>query len=827
MTTSRLPLALALCLLPTVASAQDPSPSGADSALADCLMAANETSPNREALNSLAEAAWRAEVARQPDLSAPRVGLARVLVQCRLGLAAGPSEQLGLFQEAVAELTRVVKADPGYWPARLTLGLTYARAPAFLGYAKDAIVQLEFATSDLGIPTGRIELAEALQELALLYDLAGRAADAAAVRDRARRLFPNDRRFSGVPEQPPPGPGGAATVLPEITVTAVASSSEASRRGEGFTPLEIVTLPGGTGDLMQGLQTLPGVTGGSESSDLSLRGGDPYESPVLLNGARLVYAGTFESLNGGLFGVIDPEILRAARVYPGAFSARFGDALSGIIEADAIGRPAARSRRVALNTAGPSATVMQPLGEHAGAWGSFRVTNTELMLRMHGRRDDYGSAPTALEGVVSGTRVLTGGELHAVVLGEFDEATPELTIAGHSGGYRSRGSTVAAVLSGGLAELGPLSSLRFNATASSRSTDTRFGALDYSRRLQRVGVRAEGGALVGGTMFLRGGVEASHLRELLDGTVPTTESFAPESPVRTLDNVRRSGDHLGAFTELLLSPAAWVTVTPGLRVDRLPGEQAWTADPRLGAEVRTGAFTISLAGGVFHQGSFRPTRDEPGLDTRTGVPRRARHVVLGVERRGRVTLRADAYGKLYDRFVGGTPEWRPRRGSVIGADVFVRIPGEQRSARLTYSVMRGRLSLGGDRIIPSGFDVTHSVVGVLTQRLLRVWEIGTTARFATGRPFTATVASADGGSGPDTALGPANGDRYPAYLRLDARLSRYSRLGGGLLVSYLEVLNVTGRRNVVGYGTAEGGSERIPITTFFSRRTVVVGAELR
>jgi hypothetical protein len=410
-----------------------------------------------------------------------------------------------------------------------------------------------------------------------------------------------------------------------------------------------------------------------------------------------------------------------------------------------------------------------------------------------------------------------------LVLGEHDVATPELTIAGHTGGYSSRGTTIATVLSGRLTPVGPLTSLQFNATASFRWTDTRFGALDFSRRLQRLGMQVEGGALIGTAALARGGVEASHIGERLDGTVPTTESFTPGSPVRTLADVRRGGDHFGSFAELLLFPSDWVTITPGLRVDRLPGEHALTMDPRLQVELRTGAFTVSLAGGVFHQGSFRPTREDPGLDERTGVARRARHLVLGVEHRGAVTVRADVYTKHYNRWVGGTIGLRPVAGSVIGGDLFLHLPGERRSGQVSYSILRGRLSLPG-REIPSAFDATHSVVAVLKQRVGRVWEVGATARLATGRPFTATT---DGVIPPDVRLGAPNGDRYPAYQRLDARLSHYARLGRGLLVSYVEVLNVTGRRNVVAYGVGEVGTEPLPITTFFSRRTFVLGAELR
>ena len=820
-------LTLILFALPAMLPGQVPAPcpSAADSALAACREAVETPRASAGELASRAEQLWRAEVARHPELPAPRVGLARVLVQCRLVLASGPDETLGLFRAGVAELELALERTPKYWPARLTLALFYSRAPTFLGRTNDAVRQLEQLTSDQGIPAGRIELADALHELAVIYERSGRHAEAAVSRARGRQLLPDDRRFASLdePAKPPPPEPPLASVA-ELTVTAASPTSEASRRGRGMSSLEVVTMPGGTADLMQALQGLPGVTGGSESSDLALRGGDPEESPVLLNGARIAYAGKFESLNGGLFGVLDPAVLRSARVHAGGFSVRFGNALSGIIEADAIGRPAVRSRRIAINTAGPSATVMQPFGQNAGAWGSLRAVHTALLLGMHGRRDEYGAAPTSVEGIAGATRLLPAGELAVVALLEHDNAAPRLEVGGYRGDYENSGMTAGTVLSGRFAEVGPLTTLRVNASGTTRGTTTRFGALDFSRRLLRLGARAEGDVLLDATMLLRGGMEASRLRESLDGTVPTTTRFAPDSRVRTLEDVQRSATHLGGFVELLLFPLSGVTLTPGLRVDRLPGERKAAADPRLAAELSAGALTLSLAGGVFRQGRFRPTREQPGLDDRLGVARRARHLVLAAEHRGAVTLRADVYGKRYDRWVGGAPDLMPEDGTVVGGDVFLHLPGEDHSTQLTYSIMRGRLRLPGGATVRSAFDVTHSVVAVTKHRIGDGWQAGATARLATGRPFTAFSA---GAAGEDAGLGAPNGDRYPAYARLDTRVSHYARIGRRLLVSYAEVLNLAGRANVVAYGERVDGGDRVPITSFYGQRTMILGAELR
>ena len=843
MRTTSLSFLLVVCLLPATLRAQAPAPREAEAALAACLAASAPGSvlagAARDEAATRAERLWRAEVALSPNGVAPKVELARVLVQCRLPLTAGPSEMLGLFQEGVAALQAALATEPGNWPARLTLGLVYARAPEFLGYTSAAIVELEQAVGPNGIPTDRPELAEALSELAGLYAQTGRAADAAAARLRAAQLRPRSGAAPAAPaaaaSAPQPttrvsAPKPAITAaLAVITVTAAAPSADpvGNRAGRAVTALDVVTMPGGAADLMQVLQVLPGVTGGSESSDLSLRGGDPYEAPVFLNGARLAYAGKFESLSGSLFGVLDPDVLRSARVHTGGFSAQFGDALSGIIEAEAVGRPAARSRRYAINTAGVATTIMSPLGERTGAWASARVTQTTLMLAMHDRSDDYASNPLSLEGIAGATHRFDRGELRAVGLIEHDAASPWLTVAGHHGAYRSVGTSVATVLSARQDRVGPLSSLRASATFSSRSSGTRFGALDVSHQLVRAGLRVQGDALVFGSMLLRSGVEASRLAETLDGTAPTGADFASGAPVRTIGNERRQADHAGAFTEALIAPAPWLTVAPGLRVDRLPGEHQLTMDPRLAAEATFGRYSLTAAAGVFQQGSFRPERENPGLDQRTGVARRARHVVLGAERRGAVTARTDVFLKRYDRFVDGDSAFRPVSGTVLGGELFVNIPGARRSGHVAYTAMRARLVLPGGASIPARFDVTHSLVAVAAQRMGASWEVGVTLRLSTGRPYAALLSQDTAGGAPPLGFGSPNGERYPAYRRMDARLSRYTRLGSRLVVTFAELLNLDGRGNVVGYGVQSDAGRGEPITTFFGRRTAILGVEIR
>jgi len=98
-----------------------------------------------------------------------------------------------------------------------------------------------------------------------------------------------------------------------------------------ITPKEIRQVPtiGGEPDLAQYLAILPGViSSGDQGGQLYIRGGTPIQNEVLLDG-MIVY-NPFHSI--GFFSVLDPDIIRGADVYTGAFPAEYGGRLSSVID---------------------------------------------------------------------------------------------------------------------------------------------------------------------------------------------------------------------------------------------------------------------------------------------------------------------------------------------------------------------------------------------------------------------------------------------------------------------------------------------------------------
>ena len=98
-------------------------------------------------------------------------------------------------------------------------------------------------------------------------------------------------------------------------------------------PREIERIPtlDATGDLATYLTTLPGVVStGDQGGQLFIRGGEPSQNLVLLDGMTLYQP--FHIL--GFYSAFPSGMLNKADVYAGGFGARFGGRLSSVIDVD-------------------------------------------------------------------------------------------------------------------------------------------------------------------------------------------------------------------------------------------------------------------------------------------------------------------------------------------------------------------------------------------------------------------------------------------------------------------------------------------------------------
>lgn len=818
----------------------------AQSALAACA-AAEGTAAERKRAADEAEREYRARLREHPGDSDLRVGLAQVLVRCQLPHA-GVTGVMSIIGAAEAELRAVLAERADHWNAAFTLAMLLRNMPPMLGRGDDAVREFERLIAQQGDRADRPGFALPFVHLGDLHEQAVRRTAAIEVWRRGLTLFPDHAELrsrlerAGAPVAPdsawlaslrarePQHASGirdsepAVYAFAPLRVDAVHHQFQEARAGTTLRRLDVYTMPGGTGEMLQALQAMPGATRAGDGAELYVRGGDPAETPVFFDGGRVAFPGRWESLQGSAMGVVDAAILRRAFFSCGGFSARYGNALSGIVDVETEGRPARAMHRYGVNLVQAGTTLRAPVGERLGVWGTLSGTDTRLITRMNGE-SDYTRAPQSVQGVAGLVfEPASGIELRSTVLAVGDRFGRRFEMNGHEGSFDSSSGMQHLSIGVQAVRADGRRGVRGNLTASRRTGGMRFGVLDREREDRAAGGRIDGDVVLGSSLRVRSGVELLRYEALAEGTVPTSPDLAPGAPSTTLTAEPETALHAGAYVEVERATGSGLALVAGLRVDDLPGESGVTLDPRLGAAWSSGEWTVRAGAGVFRQGRWRARYRLPDPGQPAGTPTRAEHVVVGAEKTGMLSVRVEGYLKRYGDYVAAGDGPPLRDGTSSGIDAIARwSPRSGPTGWVSWSLLRGRVTLLSGESLPSALDVTHSLTGVLRFPVGAHWELGTTGRYASGKPFTPVLGRADEG----LVHGAVHSERLPEYRRFDARMTRYFLAPQRTALIYLEMLNLLDRRNVMNYTYDDAGAQRVPIHTVFAHRTFVLGFELQ
>lgn len=177
----------------------------------------------------------------------------------------------------------------------------------------------------------------------------------------------------------------ASVTLEEVSVSAARQDKQRETQTSiiKIDPKSIEKIPsiGGTPDLAQYLQVLPGVIfSGDQGGQLYIRGGPPIQNLVLYDG--MVVYNPFHSI--GLFSVFDVDILKNVEVYTGGFGAEYGGRISSVMDISTIdGNKKRFSGKLDVSTFGAKALLEGPIArqktdESASASFILSVKNSYL-----------------------------------------------------------------------------------------------------------------------------------------------------------------------------------------------------------------------------------------------------------------------------------------------------------------------------------------------------------------------------------------------------------------------------------------------------------------
>ncbi len=627
----------------------------------------------------------------------------------------------------------------------------------------------------------------------------------------------------------------------EVVVSASSFGKAGKSEGATLRRMDIVMTPGGTADVFQSLRALPSINAPNEGAAVYVRGGDPHETLIRLDGGELGHPYHYEGASGGLFGSFDAYMLKSAFFSSGGFSSKYGGVMSGVLDVETQDPMNLHTVSVGANFVGGNVSSSWALvPDRLSFVGTGRFTRLDVLKAFYGTAHDYVSLPQSADGAAKLLfRYSPTGRVSLLGLGSGDQVDVRNHHYNYDGSFRSVARNRLAVLQW-QDVLGGSLVLKGHATAQGYSSRRVYGVLDASVRERNglASVDATWAMSARHQLAFGGGVRRLETDD--ESAVPADSTdFGPGAPVRVQSGHPRVTSP-GVYVEHQWRVWGPVYATWGGRADYTTASSEWTADPRGALAWRLGnRQTIRVAAGRYHQlpraAFLDPVYGNPQLR-----PSHADHVIAGYEWKAEdVNVRFEAYRKEYRDLVtrsDATYYANAGHGFARGVDVFVQRSNARVSGWVSYGLMESRRKeLDDPRELPAAYGVHHSLSLVGTWQVQSMLSLGARWSYAAGRPYTPIL----GGEydAPTDRWRPVMAENHsgllPDYRRLDVRLTRLfsmpSRAGlpaSGVCAAYVEALNVLGDRNVLDYGYSRDYSTRVPVGSYFSRRMAVAGVAL-
>lgn len=634
--------------------------------------------------------------------------------------------------------------------------------------------------------------------------------------------------------------------VPEITVQALSSRRVAA--GTTLSGTEARRGAGTQGDAVKALQSLPGLgRGGPGGADIVAWGSSPQETLILVDGVEVprLYHGT------GVRSVVPTERVDSIAVSPGAYGVEYGRALGGLVQIrtrapDRV-EPHILAHADGLD-AGAQASYPLAVGKSA-VLGAVRYGYADRWVPALFDKQWAGGLyviPRYWDAQAEVALTTHGGEgdLRVIGMASSDESSVQLNSPdpGAVRGYQKSTSFGRILV--------PFS---LHSPDSSETRVTPFIGFDRNRAFERSGNDSSGID----TRALRYGVRGLHRSRMASGIViafglDAAGSSAQVERTGSLAVPRREGDpfpfgtppgfdsaqdryrvhELGVapFVEGEFRVGAW-TLSPGLRVEEtlieasrnrppiggLPpvgiSSLSTAVEPRLAVEVNPSRrVNLFIAAGRYHQSprgaDLGAVSGNPAL-----APASAWHLAIGEGLRlpSRTTTRITAFAKTLSDLPSRNGDPVPPmaqslvsqgEGRSFGVEFFIKqapVAGFSGWLAVTASRSERRDHPGDWRL--SDYDAPL-VAALVVERTVGAWRFGSRARYSSGAPRTPVVGAYYdlGVSRYAPLLGAINSERLPDFFQLDLRIDRQFHLSEAAKAEvYLDVLNVTGRRNAEEY----------------------------
>ncbi len=640
---------------------------------------------------------------------------------------------------------------------------------------------------------------------------------------------------AAAPTSPRPPPPVVEAPIPEIVVTSSLHRIDYAEPGaHTYIDAETATRIPVTGEEAARLtHRLPGTASGGISSRSHVRGGEENEVLFLFDGLRLYepyHLRDFQSVAT----IVNSSAIGAIDFYTGAYPARFGDRMSGVMTMEMREPGETTETELSLSFFNTSVVSLGPLGENrSGDWlVAARRGNLDLVADVvdpDGGSPNYQDALLHLAHDVGTTSSISANILISNdKISLIDRGRGELARAR----YENRISWLKwdAQWNEALASRSILaaSSVEDDRAGTLALPGIVAGSLDDHRKLSVFEFRQDWTWIPAERWMLSFGADIKHLDARYRHTSsrqiePAFSGISGGQATRALDvDLTVDGAQYVAYSEVRWRASDKLTFDAGLRWD----QQSYTTagndrqysprasflfEPHPGTEIRLG------------WGQYYQAQETNELQITDGIAQffpaqRAEHFVLNVRHRvgSRLLLEASAFRKsfrtLRPRFenlfstLTLVPELQfdrimldPDKAEALGLEV--TLTGATRDDRLlwwgSYAWAETR-DWSDEGKIPRSWDQTHAIkAGISWQR--RPWTVAAAADVHTGWPKTSLAGEMVAGPGgiPElvVTVSPRNEQRHATFASLDVRVSRDFSVKRGELTAFLTVTNLLDRAN--------------------------------
>ncbi len=611
---------------------------------------------------------------------------------------------------------------------------------------------------------------------------------------------------------------------------------------------EITSAPGGQGDALRVIQSLPGVvTVNGNSGMMYIRGSSPEDNGVWINSLPVGYLYHW----GGLRSTLNPALIEDFNLFLGGYPVEYMDRLGGMLD---IRLRAPRKDRFHqhynIGTFESSFLIEGPIGAANGK-DSFFIAARRSYIDLFASPDSFNSAignedenddqvitvPRFYDAQALWRHELSGGTVEVQYFSAGDElkldnntaksADPELVgELSQDTSYQTLGLTWQQQWEDGWSSHMALSQSEQRDNIS-LGTDLDTGLPYFANSIMRTTrLQPEISWQEGNENNITGGMEFTYIEAPIDLYIPVPPT--EDEPFYDFTGAAkyRQSSTLYANTRALFlkQHRAWnnrFSSTLGLRYSQVSGTAGINMSrlaPRIAAEYQINNKTLLTASwGQYFQMPGGEKLIE-GFSTPQLQFTEAEHRIVGIQYHPAPywLIQMEAYHKPMKHLVIRVPDAKPGknytnkgRGEAWGVDLLIkRRQKERRMGWLSYSWGEStRTNLLTGEKYPSSGDQPHTLTLVWKQPMpafASKWNWGIKLQAASGKPYT-PVTGRYQETLPDNTkrwrpvYGKLNSARLPAYFSLDLRIDRDIPINNWKLNLYLELQNITRHENIIRY----------------------------